>query len=387
MNREVTLLTLFAGISSVAVSMITPYIPLFAQESGLSVTEIGYVVFTYYIVQVLLRIPIGSLSDHIGDNRVILAGAISMLLSPLFYLGSLKFPILIFLAQALLGIGHSVTWVTSPSLITKFRGPIHLYTFFMGLGWFLGPPIGGKLRDLFGMLPLFIALLLLSISSLVFAILLYSRIDVKKRESSVKKILKYSASSVVDALRLMRRREILMASYISFIMFMSFGLGASLLPLYLAEIGFSSFLIGILAAVRMGISTVIRLFSRSFVESPKKVIFLVFCALSTGISITLVAFSQNFLPLLLLSAVWGMGVGLYLPIVFSVVADSTEEYERGIAMGLRGSMGSLGSALGTLIFTFIGDVLSLRISLAISGLSILFLSLPPLFKLRGLAKR
>ncbi|MBC7110262.1 MAG: MFS transporter, partial [Archaeoglobi archaeon] len=90
MKEESLVLTLFAGISSVAVSMILPYIPLFAQESGLSLELIGYVVFTYYIVQVIMRIPIGSLSDALGDDRIILMGAVSMLLSPLFYLLSLR---------------------------------------------------------------------------------------------------------------------------------------------------------------------------------------------------------------------------------------------------------------------------------------------------------
>jgi|Deesub1362A_J573_1020465.scaffolds.fasta_scaffold04279_3 ACDE family multidrug resistance protein len=387
MKRETLLLTLFAGISSLAVSMINPYIPLFAQDTGLGMKEIGYVVFTYYIVQVILRIPIGSLSDYIGDNRVILTGAISMLLSPIFYLSSLFFPPLIFVAQALLGIGHSVTWVTSPSLITKFRGPLHLYTFFMGLGWFLGPPIGGKLRDLFGMIPLFFALLFLSISSLVFAILLYSRIEVKKGRTKTKTILKRSFLSLLDAFKMLKRKEILIASYVSFIMFMSFGLGASLLPLYLAEIGFSSFLIGIITATRMGISTVIRLFSQSLLTSSRKIIILITCALLTGFSILLISFSVNIIFIVLLSTLWGLGVGLYLPIVFSIVAESTKEDERGIAMGLRGSMGSLGSAIGTLLFMSIADLFSLRISLAVSGISIILLSIPPIFKLRDSGER
>ncbi|MDK2782238.1 MAG: hypothetical protein PWR13_1266, partial [Archaeoglobi archaeon] len=228
----------------VAVSMMLPYIPLFAQESGLSLELIGYVVFTYYIVQVIMRIPIGSIS-------------------PFFYLLSLRHPASLFIAQALLGIGHSVTWVTSPSLITKFRGPLHLYTFFMGLGWFLGPPFGGKLRDLFGMLPLFIALFLLSLSSLIFAVILRRRMKVERRVHGIRKIAVLGLKSLGEALKLMRKREIFIASYISFIMFMSFGLGASLLPLYLSEIGLSSFLIGVATSVRMGVSTVIRLFTHS----------------------------------------------------------------------------------------------------------------------------
>ncbi|MDI3502292.1 MAG: hypothetical protein PWR09_416 [Archaeoglobi archaeon] len=254
MGRESLILTLFAGISSVAVSMMLPYIPLFAQESGLSLELIGYVVFTYYIVQVIMRIPIGSLSDALGDDRIILMGAISMLISPFFYLLSLRHPASLFIAQALLGIGHSVTWVTSPSLITKFRGPLHLYTFFMGLGWFLGPPFGGKLRDLFGMLPLFIALFLLSLSSLIFAVILRRRMKVERRVHGIRKIAVLGLKSLGEALKLMRKREIFIASYISFIMFMSFGLGASLLPLYLSEIGLSSFLIGVATSVRMGVS-------------------------------------------------------------------------------------------------------------------------------------
>lgn len=385
MKEESLVLTLFAGISSVAVSMILPYIPLFAQESGLSLELIGYVVFTYYIVQVIMRIPIGSLSDALGDDRIILMGAVSMLLSPLFYLLSLRVPVLIFIAQALLGIGHSVTWVTSPSLITKFRGPLHLYTFFMGLGWFIGPPIGGKLRDLFGMTPLFVALFLLSLSSLLFALLLKKRMRTERRIRRIDEIITLSFRSIRDAVKLLKKKEILIASYISFIMFMSFGLGASLLPLYLSEIGFSSFLIGLATSMRMGVSTIIRLFTRPLIESSAKVPILLLCSCSTGISVVLISMTKSFIPILILSALWGLGVGIYLPVVFSIVADSTREDERGIAMGLRGSMGSLGSAVGTITFMHLANSFSISYALLISGVAILVLSIPPI--LRGLAER
>lgn len=255
----------------------------------------------------------------------------------------------------------------------------------MGLGWFLGPPFGGKLRDLFGMLPLFIALFLLSLSSLIFAVILRRRMKVERRVHGIRKIAVLGLKSLGEALKLMRKREIFIASYISFIMFMSFGLGASLLPLYLSEIGLSSFLIGVATSVRMGVSTVIRLFTKPLVESPKRVLILLLCALSTGASIVLVSMTKSFTAILILSAIWGLGVGIYLPVVFSIVADSTGESERGTAMGLRGSMGSLGSAVGTVAFMHLADAFSISYALLISGLAILILSIPPI--LRGLTGR
>lgn len=154
-------------------------------------------------------------------------------------------------------------------------------------------------------------------------------------------------------------------------MFMTFALGSSLVPVYLSGIGISSFLIGILLSVRMGVATFIRLATNKVLEIGDKVEVLVMGTLLTGLSIVLFTTTETLTVLIFLSVVWGVGGGLYLPIVFSLIADTTTENERGVAMGLRGTLGTAGSAIGTLIFFYLGGVFSTQLSLKLFGIFVL----------------
>ncbi|KXB09501.1 hypothetical protein AKJ46_00210 [candidate division MSBL1 archaeon SCGC-AAA833K04] len=54
----------------------------------------------------------------------------------------------------------------------------------------------------------------------------------------------------------------------------------------------------------------------------------------------------------------------YLPVVFGLIAESTSVQERGMAMGLKGTLRTSGSAIGVLTLMNLADIFSIRSSLA-----------------------
>ena len=381
-KKEVWLLIAFSTLCTFGVSSVFPYIPIHGQEIGIPVTIIGQLVVLYYLLQSATRIPLGKLSDTIGHHKPVLLGSVFFIFSSLAFIFSSKIWFLLFAGEFFLGIANSITWVTIPSYITNIEKAVPLYTFSMGLGWLLGSPVGGRIKDSLGMTWVFLTLFFVSLGLFVLSILFY-RYETRKEEigEADQKFLNLSKfapqgiqlypslRSYVDAWRLIKtNKPLLIASSFSFLVFMTFGLGASILPLYFSKVGISSFFIGILMSTRTAASTAIRLTCERFVEWFSKMQLLVLGTALAGGSMIAITFFQSFHLLVLLSAAWGLFSGFYLPITFKIIGDSTNEKDRGIAMGIRGTLGTFGAALGTWIFSGVADSFSLETSLLFAGI-------------------
>lgn len=379
MKKLFWIVTSFAAVSSIGASMIMPYIPVYGREIGMSVGLVGYLVFIYYGVEALTRVPVGSLSDVIGHSKVILVGGVSLLLAGVSYLLSSEVSQLLFVAQLFFGVGISITWVTIPSFVTKMEHSVSKYTFSVGLGWLIGPPIGGFIKDSWGMFVLFWIFFFINVVIVVISILFYvfndddSEVEIVEVRNglNVSKILFYIITPFKRAYPLLKKKKIFLASMVSFIMFMIFAMGASLIPLYLDEIGLIGLQIGILQSVRTSSSTGIRLGTNKILRYADDMTILGIGMGLTGISIVLIPLTEIRIILGILSVTWGLGGGLYLPIVFDLIGKCTEPEERGLAMGLRGTMGTLGSAIGVLVFSNIADRFGVRISLEALGILVL----------------
>ncbi|MFP4142987.1 MAG: hypothetical protein ACLFSM_07860 [Thermoplasmata archaeon] len=82
MKKSFWLLTSFVMVAS---SMIMPYIPIYGKGIGMSVTLADVLVFVFYGIDTIARIPIGSLSDARGYHKVIVGGGLSLLIASIFY--------------------------------------------------------------------------------------------------------------------------------------------------------------------------------------------------------------------------------------------------------------------------------------------------------------
>ncbi|WGI17993.1 MFS transporter [Methanonatronarchaeum sp. AMET-Sl] len=373
METKTKLLVTFATISSLSMGMIFPYIPLYGQEIGMPISLIGYLIFTYYITEMFSRIPVGQITNELGYPKITLIGGTLFITSSILYLTSeLIWPIL-FLAQITFALAFSIAWVSIPAYITKEKASLPKYTFLVGIGWLFGPPIGGITRDLLGMTELFIILTINSIILLTISIYFYNQPqkpnpNPTNKKTTITKSIKKSKNSFKQAYHLLiNRKKVLIATLVSLIMFMSFGLLASVIPLHLEDIGFTSFLIGIFAATQTTVSATIRLKTDPIAKKIGRVNILIIGTAVCGLAIYTVSIFTTPTALILISAVWGLGHGLYLPIAFDLIADDTTGGERDIGMGLRGTVGTAGSAISVLIFMYIAEIITLSFSIATFG--------------------
>lgn len=380
-NRDAGILVVFSLICTFGVSNIVPYIPIFGREIGMPVALIGNLVLLYYLLQSVTRIPLGKLSDLIGHHKPILLGSLLYLFSSLAFLLSMKFWPLLFLGEIFLGLANSITWVTVPSYITSSSNALPIYSFSVGLGWLIGSPTGGYVKDAFGMEWVFFTLFVASLVLIYLSWLFYYESSDLSRRESVRSFIKMSSfspsgmpvypsmKSYIHAWRLLKsNRELLFASLFSFIVFMTFGLGASVVPLYLSSVGIASFFVGILISIRVATSTFIKLASDKLTEAFGNYRVLVTSTVVAGAFIVLVSLTEQLVLLGVFSALWGLGSGLYLPIVFDIIGKNTEESERGIAMGVRGTLGTFGAAFGTWAFSTVAGSFSLSGALFSAGL-------------------
>lgn len=64
----------------------TPLLPLFARELGAGAAAIGLVMGASTITGILVKLPAGALSDHLGRRRLLFAGALVFAIMPFTYL-------------------------------------------------------------------------------------------------------------------------------------------------------------------------------------------------------------------------------------------------------------------------------------------------------------
>ncbi len=372
LKKKIALVILLAFILSFSVAVILPYIPLYGEDIGLSVAMIGYVIAIYHLAQLLGRIPMGSLTDIFGYGKIIGFGSLSLFIGMIFYILSPALWPLLFLAQIMIGIVVCMEWVTLPSFVTRFGAEdVPMFTFIVGWAYTFSVPLGGVLKDIFDMEFLFLLGFLLSIPALVIVYLIMKDNSSKKgnREKNTEtfKIIPLYK----QAFKTLKNQKVLMASLYSFLMFMNFNIAFSLVPLYLSGLGFSASFIGAFQFSRMGTGSTIRLFSKKIEKKINKKTILILVTAFSALALIVVSQLESIISLLILSVIWGLIGGLYHPVVFELIADGTTKEDRGKGMGIRGTLGTIGSFSGIVIFSNIAEIFTVGTAILLAGISII----------------
>jgi len=370
LNKKVTLVIILAFILSFSIAIILPYIPLYGEDIGLSVSMIGYVVAIYHLAQFVGRIPMGSLTDIYGYGIIIGFGGLSLFLGMIFYILSPQLWPLLFIGQIMIGIVVCMEWVTLPSFVTRF-GPekVPIFTFVVGWAYTFSVPLGGVFKDIFGMRFLFFLGMLLSTPALVIVFLIIR--NGSTRDEQTQEEFVSITSLYKDALKTLKDEKVLVASLYSFLMFMNFNIAFSLVPLYLSGLGFTATIIGGFQFTRMGTASTIRLFSKRVEGFVDKKSILIIVTVTSGLALVFVSQVESLWLILVVAAFWGSIGGLYHPVVFELIADGTTERDRGKGMGIRGTLGTLGSFSGIVLFSNLAEILNISTAILLSGVSMI----------------
>ncbi len=139
-------------ISGIGYGIISPIIPVYAEELEATALEIGVMVASFAVFQVAFQAPGGLLSDRIGPKRIIFTGLVLIAVSS--FLFTLTEDIYLFMVfRAIEGAGTGMIFPSVSAYVFAIstgenRGS-YMGTFltFWILGFTMGPAIGGVLAD------------------------------------------------------------------------------------------------------------------------------------------------------------------------------------------------------------------------------------------------
>ncbi len=337
----------------------TPVLPLFALYLGAGPEAIGFIVGISTVTGIFFKLPSGALSDLIGRKKTLLAGLVVFAVIPFTYLlvGSYQLLILI---RFLHGFATAIYGPVAMAVVMDAAGGRkgELLSWFSSvtiIGNLVGAPVGGFIlyRLASGGLTLFDfqAVYLVSgaagLLSLVLAVAVLRGQETVARSKGLKESLRRFASGIKEVLSDSR---VVVTSAMEGLQNMKVGALEAFLPIYAVTVaGLNEFQAGLLWGVQVLVTILAKpIMGRTSDRHGRRPLIIggmVLCALSFGA----IPLFQNFYPLLLTAAVFGLGEALVTSSTAALVADICHERHFGTAMGTFGTIYDVGHAAGPII--------------------------------------
>lgn len=353
-------------ISTFGETVPQPFLSIFLTGLGIPAPVVGLLYNARNLVQALVRVPIGVMSDRLGRRRLMLLGLIILSMVPLLYYASegLSLP---FIAMMMGGLGISLYYPPAEAYASKLFPPERVGEA-MGrfhLGWavssIIGPSVGGFLSLHFPTYrPIFIVA---SAVTLISVPVLWLNTEDDSTHPDLDGGLKASLLGLPSLLAgFLRNRRVLAASITTFIHSFCNWVVPAFFPLLAHGLGFSEVIIGLsLTANALVMALSLPLIGRLSDRVGR------FLPIALGLSISVVGFGV--LPmageaweLLVLMALIGLGGSLVFPVSQAAIMEALPEGERGAGAGLWGATLSLGGALGLLATSIVVSISSLELA-------------------------
>ena len=350
--------TAFFSLSLVPMTSLV--VPLWALSLDITPALIGIVVASRSVLPLFLSIHGGAMMDRLGTRRLMLiftaSGALLTLLYPLLpYVGAL------IALQALVGLAQGMGWIGAQTKIARLtRGSATYaarFSFYTSLGTFVGPLIAGAAWDLFGAWGAFTAIALWGggLALATYGLPAPSASQPWSRRIYWRDMLP-QVSDYVRAFALMSLPGVALVVVATFLRISAFSVQASFYPIYLESIGISGTLIGMLIGFT------------SFIGSPAALLtgpaakmvrphWLLLGSIAVGVvAICITPLLQSFITLLIAAGIFGLGLGMGLPLLLSILSDASGERDQGISVGLRTTANRLASIVIPILMGFVIEV-------------------------------
>lgn len=350
-TRDIVLLSIAIFFSDMSNSTSIPIFPGYAQGLGASLSMIGSFSSVAGIVSLLMAVPLGRLSDRYGRRFLMIPGLAMLALVPVAYIFSTSplhfYPIRVVYAIACGMIFTQgfllMTEISEPGIRSTAQG---LYMTCMGLGFTVGPLIGGYAAKYYGSTTSFAA-------AGVFAFLGMISVVLVKEDKQAIQERKRSELSFRDLIKDVR---ILVACVSNFMNSMMFNAMMLFFPVFAKDNGFDEAQIGIGLTVRGAASTVVRLPVGALAKNIKVFTMMLAGILISGVSIYGLSNTTLFVGMTVLLGLQGVAYGVFLTAGNIYIADESPKEMRGTAMGLFSMFGSISNIINPLILGFLADV-------------------------------
>ncbi len=352
-----TLLCTVGFMAMISYSMArSPLLPLFTQSLGADPATLGFVVAASTITGIVFKAPSGALSDILGRRKVLLMGMAFFGLVPFLYLlvnsywqlAAVRF--LHGLATAIFG---PVAAAMVADLFAKQRGEkIGWYASATTTGKLLGPLLGGYILLVTEFKEVYLIVGIIGAISLLIAMFGINENNFPSKSKPKE------AQPVLSALRKMRRgfTEVLsdfrisVVSAVDAMSYLAVGALETFLPLYaIFVLGLDSGKVGLLFAVQAGTTLLSRPIMGKLSDTFGRKPMIISGLLVSAVSLAAVTLIGNFYLLMVLVAVYGLGVAITDSSTTAMIADLSKARNYGAAMGVQGTILDIGHASGPIL--------------------------------------
>ncbi len=373
------LLCIMGGLAIFSSTMSkNPALPLFIRALGVPVSTVGFIAAASTVVGIVVSIPAGILSDIIGRRRVILVAAFVFATAPFLYLlVTLPWQLVLVriyhgLATAILG---PVAMAAVADTFQQGRGErMSWYSSATMIGRFLAPFVGGAL--IFGedFRWVYLADGVIGVLALLAAV----RLPLGTGTSgSFRKAVKHQGGRVGhDIAVIFRDRGILATSGMEAVQYFAFGALEVYLPIHLNEdLGLAPFEIGLLFTAQVLAATLTKPLMGRLSDRHGRVPLIAAGLALGGATMGLIAFSANYLVILALIALFGLGLATVTASTSALVADLSGAHGKGGAMGVLSSIMDIGQSAGPMISGILIGAFSYRTTFGIVGVCLILAGL------------
>jgi DHA1 family multidrug resistance protein-like MFS transporter len=347
-------LSIFA--SMLGVGIISPLLPLYAENLGATGIWIGMIFAGFSISRTIIAPFAGRLSDRRGRKLFLSIGLLISSIISLGYIWATSAPHLT-LVRLIHGVASGMIMPIAQAYIGdispegeegKWMGYFNA-AFFTGFGF--GPLMGGVLTDHFGMNVAFSAMGGLNL--LAFLTVVFFLPEVRQRKvkaSSHPSFKEMSASNMVKGV-------------FSFQIAFSFGRGAfaTFLPIFAAiYVGLSPTLVGILLAVNILLMALLQIYGGNIADRFDRRVLVIIGGLANLTYLSLIPLGSNFWYLLGICALGGVAGAISIPALSALTVEEGKRFGMGSAMAMFAMALGIGMAAGPLLSGVIADFVDIN---------------------------
>ena len=350
LTKKIALISLAIFFADASHSTVIPIFPGFAQDIGASLSMLGSYGSASALTMLLFSFPLGRLSDRYGRKKMMMPGLVLMILVPLTYTLASS-PVSIYPIRMILGLALGLTFGNGFLLMTESSDPETrntaqgLYMTSMGIGFTVGPLIGGFTTKLYGSS---FAFMISSVFGVISLLLLYFVDETKSKPSGKKDAPTSFFGSIRDP-------KIFSGGVANFLNSLMYNAVTLFFPVYGAGIGFDESQIGTAFTARGLASTGVRLPVGAFTKHVSALVLMVAGLLVSSLTIFSVSASTGLVLVSVLMGLQGIAYGVYLTSGNVYVAGNSEEDNRGTAMAGYSMFGNLSGIINPLILGFIAE--------------------------------
>ncbi|MGK7929949.1 MAG: MFS transporter [Microcystaceae cyanobacterium] len=328
-RRNLILLFITAFFFWTSLTCLLPTLPVYIEKIGGTPQQVGFVMGGFAIGLLASRVWLGKLADNRSRKLVVLIGTFVAATAPIGYMIATSIPTLLIIrgfhgiSVAAFTTGYSALVVDlSPR---KQRGEIIGYmTLAVPIGMAIGPMVGGFMASSLS----FTLLFGFSALSASVSFILASQIKEKKCTPNQEEIIDQSLSPPRSFVQLAQQKSLVIPAVILLLIGLLFGTLITFMPLFVRTLPLE-INIGLFYTFAAIASFATRLFSGKASDKYGRGVFITGSLVCYGLSMILLATLNNPLNFFLSAILEGIGAGILIPMLITLISDRSQNNERG----------------------------------------------------------